>query len=280
MFYSYKNLPIALEAYNSSGIKNCEYSYYNFVAQNVSLNVNPNANFAFSVNYKKPYRGFNTQGLASTIQLNFVSQVPYDNIFFDNIFAENGIKNNYKIALGDSIFESGYLRSFNVSIEPNNLIQNQAEFIFYNTGYNGFTGNTPNENYPINSTSGYYYAHGTNTLIAFDDNYNEFSKHQIKKIDLNYSANIQAIYDLNTTYPSRVIYNKEEIDLLVDLDSYKVGIRDINNIINGTKIIYTGVSGASTGIEIFLKTGYLMNKNFNTRPNDIINSRISLKYFI
>ena len=138
MFYSHKNLPITLEAYNSSGIKDCEYSYYNFVAQNASLSINPSANFTFPVNYKKPYRGFNTEGLTSTIQLSFISQVPYDNVFFDNIFAENGIKNNFKIAFGDSVFESGYLRSFSASIEPNNLIQNQAEFIFYNTGTNGF----------------------------------------------------------------------------------------------------------------------------------------------
>jgi len=280
MFYSHKNLPITLEAYNSSGIKDCEYSYYNFIAQNVSLNINPNANFAFPVNYKKPYRGFNNQGLTSTIQLNFISQVPYDNVFFDNIFAENGIKNNFKMAFGDSIFQSGYLKSFSASIEPNSLIQNQAEFVFYNTGTNGFTGSVGNENYPINSTSGYYYAHGANTLIAFKDNYNEFSKHQVKRMDFNYSADVQAIYDIDTIYPSRVIYNKEQIDLTVDLDTYGVGIRDINNVISGTKIIYTGMVSPSNGIEIFLKTGYLMNKNFNTKPNDIINSRISLKYFI
>jgi len=280
MFYSHKNLPITLQAYNVSGIKDCEYPYYNFVAQNVSLNINPNANFAFSVDYKKPYRGFNTQGLISTIQLSFISQVPYDNVFFDNIFAENGIKNNFKISFGDSIFESGYLRSFSASIDPNNLIQNQAEFVFYNTGLNGFIGNGGNENYPINSTSGDYYAHGTNTLIAFNDNYNEFSKHQVKRMDFNYSADLQPVYGIDTIYPSRVIYNKEQIDLTVDLDTYNVGIRDINNVINGTKIIYTGMTSPSNGIEIFLKTGYLMNKNFNTKPNDIINSRISLKYFI
>lgn len=280
MFYSHKNLPIILQAYNASGNKDYKYPYYNFVAQNVSLNINPSANFAFAVNYKKPYRGFNSQGLTSTIQLNFISQVPYDNIFFDNIFAENGIKNNFKITLGDSVFESGYLRSFSASIEPNNLIQNQAEFIFYNTGTNGFTGSGGNENYPINSTSGYYYAHGANTLIAFKDDYNEFNKHQVKRMDFSYSANVQAVYDIDTTYPSRVIYNKEEINLNVDLDTYNVGIRDINNVISGTKIVYTGMMSPSTGMEIFLKNGYLINKNFNTKPNDIINSRISLKYFI
>jgi len=280
MFYSHKNLPITLKAYNASGILDLKYPNYSFVAQNVSLNINPNANFIFSVDYKKPYRGINAQGLTSTIQVNFISQVPYDKVFFDNIFAENGVKNNFKMTFGDSTFESGYLKSFNASIEPNNLIQNQAEFVFYNTGINGFTGSGGNENYSINSTSGYYYAHGANTLIAFKDDYNEFSKHQVKRIDFSYSANIQPIYDIDTTYPSRIIYNKEEIDLAVDLDTYGVGIRDINNVISGTKIIYTGMASPSSGIEIFLKNGYLMNKNFNTKPNDIINSRISLKYFI
>jgi hypothetical protein len=272
MFYSHKNLPISLESY---GIVD---SSYNFVAQNVSLNINPNANFTFPVNYKKPHRGFNTQGLTSTINLNFISQIPYDNIFFDNILAENGIKNNFKITLGDSVFESGYLRSFSASIEPNNLIQNQAEFIFYNTGTNGFTGSFGNESYPINAPQ--YYAHGANTLIAFKDDYNEFSKHEIKRIDFNYSANVQAVYDIDRTYPSRVIYNKEEIDLTVDLDTYGVGIRDINNIISQTKIVYNGMASPSSVIQIFLRNGYLMNKNFNTKSNDIINSRISLKYFI
>lgn len=280
MFYSHKNLPITLEAYNASGILDLKYPNYSFVAQNVSLNINPSANFTFLVDYRKPYRGFNTQGLTSTIQLNFISQIPYDKVFFDNIFAESGIKNNFKMTFGDSIFQSGYLRSFSASIEPNNLIQNQAEFIFYNTGINGFTGNVGNEAYCIDSTSEYYYAHGANTLIAFNDDYNEFSKHQVKGIDFNYSADIQAIYDINTIYPSRIIYNKEQIDLVVNLDTYGVGIRDINNVISGTKIIYTGTTSPSSGIEIFLKTGYLMNKNFNTKPNDIINSRISLKYFI
>jgi hypothetical protein len=268
------------EAYSASGILDLKYPNYSFVAQNVSLNVNPSANFTFSVDYKKPYRGINTQGLTSIIQLNFISQVPYDKVFFDNIFAESGIKNNFKMTFGDSIFQSGYLKSFNASIEPNNLIQNQAEFVFYNTGINGFTGSLGNKNYSINSTSGDYYAHGANTLIAFKDGHNEFSKHQVKRIDFNYSADIQTVYDINTIYPSRVIYNKEQIDLTVDLDTYGVGIRDINNVISGTKIIYTGMVSPSNGIEIFLKNGYLMNKNFNTKPNDIINSRISLKYFI
>lgn len=280
MFHSYKNLPITLEGYNVSGIKDCEYSYYNFVAQSVAVGINPNANFTFPVNYKKPYRGFNTEGLATTIQINFISQVPYDNLFFNNIFAENGIKNNFKIAFGDSLFESGYLRSFNASIEPNNLIQNQAEFIFFNNGINDFTGNAGLENYPINSNEKYFYAHGANTLIAFNDAYNELNKHQVKRIDFSYSANIQPIYDLNTIYPSRVIYNKEEINLNIDLDIYGTSIRDINNIISGTKIIYTGATSPSNGIEIFLKTGYVVNKNLNTKVNDIINSRISLKYFI
>lgn len=279
MFYSHKNLPITLESYNTSGSLDLKYNAYNFVAQNVSLNINPSANFTFSVNYKKPHRAFNTQGLTSTISINFISQVPHDYVFFNNIFAENGVKNNFKMTFGDSIFQSGYLRSFSASIESNNLIQNQAEFIFYNTGSNGFTGNVGNQTYYLDSISGYY-AHGANTLIAFSDDYNEFSKHQVKRMDFNYSATLQAVYNINTVYPSRVIYNKEEIDLTVDLDTYGVGIRDINNIINQTKIVYSGMAFPSTGIEISLKSGYLMNKNFTTKSNDIINSRISLKYFI
>jgi len=117
-------------------------------------------------------------------------------------------------------------------------------------------------------------------LIAFNDAYNEYSKHEVQKVDFSYNANIQPIYDINTIYPSRVAFNKEEIELNVELDSYGLGIRNINNIIDGTKIVYTGYQGSSNGIELYLRSGYLISKNFNAKVNDIINSRISLKYFI
>lgn len=280
MFYSYKNFPITIESYDVSGRKNCEFADYTLVAQNISLSTSPNANFTFPLKSKKPYRGFNTEGLTSTIQIAFISQTPYDNMFFNNIFCESGIKHNFKIQCGDSLFESGYLRSFTASINPNNLIQNQAEFIFFNTGNSNFNGSSGFRNYPVNSNNSSYFSHGVNTMIAFNDGYNEFNKHEIRSIDFNYRANIQPIYDVDTTYPSRVIFNREEIDLNVDLDQYELYIRDINNIISGTKIIYTGLHMNSTGIEIYLKSGFLINKNYSARLNDVINSRISLKYFI
>lgn len=280
MFYSYKDFPISIESFNLSGIKNSSYSDYTFVAQSVALNINPSVNFTFPINQKKNYRGFNTEGLTSTIQVNFVGQVPYDNIFFNNILAENGLKHNFKITCGDSVFESGYLRSFNTSVDPNNLVQHQAEFIFFQTGSGGFTGSSGIVNYPVQSDNSSFYMHGANTLIAFSDTTNEFSRHQIRRMDINYTANIQPIYDIGDNYPSRVVFNREEIDLNVDLDTYSTYIRDINNTITGTKIVYTGALNASSGIGILLRSGYLINKNFNIRGNDIINSRISLKYFI
>ena len=77
---------------------------------------------------------------------------------------------------------------------------------------------------------------------------------------------------------SESIYNKEKIDLSVDLDTYGVGIRDINNVISGTKIIYTGTTSPSNGLEIFLKTGYLMNKNFNNSVKVVKKISSSKKY--
>lgn len=282
MFYSYKNFPISLESYNLSGQRNLTYSGYDFVAQNITLNLNPNANFTFPIDGRKPYRSFNTDGITSTIQINFIGQIPYDNIFYNNILLQNGIKHNYKITCGNSVFESGYLRSFNTSVDPNNLVQHQAEFIFFSTGVGGFTGSSGTTEYPMVSNNYNYsfYMHGANTLIAFSDNYNELGRHQVRRMDINYNANIQPIYDIGYSYPSRVIFNREEIDINIDLDSYDTSIRDMNNVISGTKIVYTGNVGVSTGIGIFLRSGYLMNKNFNTRPNDVINSRLLIKYFI
>lgn len=280
MFYSYKNFPISLESYNLSGQKISTFGSYNFVAQNITLNLNPNANFTFPVDGRKAYRSFNTEGITSTIQINFIGQVPYDNIFYNSILLENGIKHNYKITCGDSIFESGYLRSLNTSVDPNNLVQHQAEFVFFNTGVGGFTGSSGVIGYPVESDNSSFYMHGANTLIAFSDNYNELGRHQVRRMDINYNANIQPIYDIGYNYPSRVIFNREEIDINIDLDSYDISIRDMNNVISGTKIVYTGKAGISTGIGIFLRSGYLMNKTFNTRPNDVINSRLLIKYFI
>jgi len=280
MFYSYKNFPVSLESYNLSGQRSLTYSTYNFVAQNVTLNLNSNANFTFPIDGKKAYRGFNTEGISSTIQINFVGQIPYDNIFYNNILLENGIKHNYKIICGDSVFESGYLRSLNTSVDPNNLVQHQAEFIFFNTGAGGFTGSSGILEYPVESNNSSFYMHGANTLIAFSDNYNELGRHQVRRMDINYNATIQPIYNIGYNYPSRVIFNKEEIDLNIDLDSYDISIRDMNNVISGTKIVYTGKAGESTGIGIFLRSGYLMSKTFNIKPNDIINSRLLIKYFI
>jgi hypothetical protein len=280
MFYSYKNFPILIESFDISGQKNPTYSDYTCVAQNVSLNINPSANFTFPINQKKSYKGYNTEGLTSTIQINFIGQIPYDNIFFNNILSENAIKHNFKITCGDSVFQSGYLRSFNTSVDPNSLVQHQAEFVFFNTGVGGFTGSSGISDYPVESNNSSFYMHGANTLIAFSDTDNEFNRHQIRRMDINYSANIQPIYNLNENYPSRVIFNREEIDLNIDLDTYSVYMREINNTITGTKIVYTGTANVSSGIGILLRSGYLINKNFNLRSNDIINSRIALKYFI
>lgn len=280
MFYSYKNFPITIESFNISGVKNSAFGDYTFIAQNINLNINPNADFTFNIDNKKPYRGINKEGLTSTVQINFLSQVPYDYMFLNNIFSESGIKNNFKLRCGDSIFESGYLRSYGFSINPHSVINNQAEFVFFQTGLNEFTGNLGLSNFTVSSDDNSFFPHASNTLIAFNDSYNEFNKHDIRRIEFNYSAEIEPIYNINTIYPYRVIYNREQIDLNIDLDVYKINIRDINNIIDGTKIILTGNGQSASGIQIYLRSGYLLNKNLNSRVNDIINSRISLRYYI
>ena len=237
MFYSYKNLPLTIESFNNLGIKNLSFGDYTFIAENINLNINPNVDFTFNIDNKKPYRGINKQGLVSTVQMNFLSQAPYDYMFFNNIFLESGIKNNFKLKCGNVIFESGYLSSYSFSVNPHLLVENQAEFVFFQTGLNEFTGSSGLSNYSINSDNNSFFPHASNTLIAFNDLYNELSKHDIRRIDFNYSADIEPIYNINTIYPYRVIYNKEQIDLDLDLDIYKINIRDVNNTISGTKII-------------------------------------------
>ena len=95
MFYSYKNFPITIESFDVSGRKNCEFADYTCIAQSLSLATNPNANFTFPLKSKKPHRGFNTDGLTSTIQMNFISQVPYDYMFFNNILIFSAVNRIY-----------------------------------------------------------------------------------------------------------------------------------------------------------------------------------------
>lgn len=280
MFYSYKNFGIKIESFTSSGTRPDEYNSYDCIAENLIIDTNPNADFSFQIDKKTPYRGINTNGITCVLSINFINQTPNDYIFLNNILLPSGKKNNFLITCGNASFTSGYLRSFSMSIDPNDLIKNQAEFIFFGRGRNslingittGFTDITGNNSY----------GHGSLANISFNDNANEFSDHDIRKIDIAYKADITPIYNINETYPARVIFNKEQVDLNAELDYYGLYIRNINSTIETTNINISGLSSGDnpTGIEFILKSGFLVNKNYSTKVNDVINSRISLKYFI
>lgn len=280
MFYSYKNFPISIESFNKFGTLSPTYNSYNFIAQNLSLDINPNADFAYFIDRKIPSTGINSEGLNAVIGISFLSQTPNDYIFLNNILITGGEKNNFKIKCGNTTYTSGYLRSYNISADPNGLIQSQAEFIFYSTpSTNSFYGEGVST-YDIWPEKQNYYSHGSTTTISFSDSFNEFSNHDVRKIDFSYKADIQPIYCLENIYPSRVAFNKEQIDLFVELDTYDTSIRNINNIINTTTIVYGTFSNQNVNTSIALSSGYLVGKNFSIRTNDIINSRISLKYHI
>ena len=283
MFYSYKNLPIQIDRFTTSGSRANDYNTYDCVADNLVIDINPNADFSFQIERKTPYRGVNTNGATSVISINFISQIPNDYIFLNNILLQSGQKNNFSIKCGNSTFTSGYLRSFGMSIDPHSLVKNQAEFVFFNFGSDGLTQSLPISYTGVTGVNTNSYAHGSLANIYFNDNYNEFSNHDIKKLDFTYKADITPIYNINETYPHRVVFSKEQIDLSAELDVYNLNIRNINNIIENTNIILSGLSGIRsnpTGINFQLKSGFLMSKNYNVKVNDILNSRISLKYFI
>jgi len=280
MFYSYKNFPISIQSFNKYGIAPALYNQYNFTAQNISLEINPNAGFAYIVNQKHPFRGNNADGLAAVINVSFLSQAPKDYIFINNILKTGGDKDNFKITCGNAIFNSGYLRSYNISADPDNMISSQAEFVFYSVTNSQFNGTLGVDSYDVGVNQQNFYSHGSSTTLIFQDNSNEFSSHDIRKIDLSYKADVQPIYTLEKTYPHRVVYNEEQIDLFVELNTYDMNIRNINSLINNTNINYASPWSGDAKISMNLKSGYLVGKNFSLRTNDIINSRISLKYHI
>ena len=280
MFYSFKNLPIVVTGNNSG---------YQFNAQNIKLTINPNLDFSFKVQDKKPFKSSISQGLNTVVALNYIGEIPKENIFLNNIVSPSGEKYFYTLCFGSGIFESGYLRSYSFGVSPNSVITNNLEFIFYNTG-SGFNPNfitnlqASNPSWQLDQ----YGITGRNMSLAEDFSFKLWENNnlildtisgEVLNFNFDYKADINTVYRIGESYPYRVHYNKEEINLNTSLNYSDYVMMDSNTNYSGL-ISLKNLSNTNLSSSVSLNSGFLINKDFDLRSDSIINTRISLKYYI
>jgi hypothetical protein len=280
MFYSFKDLPIVVTGNNSG---------YQFNAQNIKLTINPNLDFLFKIGDKRPFRSIASQGLTTTIALSYLAEIPKENIFLNNIVSPSGQKYFYTLCFGSGIFESGYLRSYSFEVAPNSIVRNNLEFVFYSTG-SGFNPNLIT-NLQSNNPSwqlDQYGITGRNTSAAEDFSFKLWENNnlildtlsgEVLNFNFDYKADINAVYRMNESYPYRVLYNKEEINLNTLFNYSDYIMMDSNTNYSGL-ISLKNLNNTNLSSNISLNSGYLVNKDFDLKSDSVINTRISLKYYI
>jgi hypothetical protein len=280
MFYSFKDLPIVVTGNNSG---------YQFNAQNIKLTINPNLDFSFKIGDKRPFRSIASQGLTTTIALSYLAEIPKENIFLNNIVSPSGQKYFYTLCFGSGIFESGYLRSYSFEVVPNSIVRNNLEFVFYSTG-SGFNPNLIT-NLQSNNPSwqlDQYGITGRNTSAAEDFSFKLWENNnlildtlsgEVLNFNFDYKADINAVYRMNESYPYRVLYNKEEINLNTLFNYSDYIMMDSNTNYSGL-ISLKNLNNTNLSSNISLNSGYLVNKDFDLKSDSVINTRISLKYYI
>jgi hypothetical protein len=280
MFYSFKDLPIVVTGNNSG---------YQFNAQNIKLTINPNLDFSFKIGDKRPFRSIASQGLTTTIALSYLAEIPKENIFLNNIVSPSGQKYFYTLCFGSGVFESGYLRSYSFEVVPNSIVRNNLEFVFYSTG-SGFNPNLIT-NLQSNNPSwqlDQYGITGRNTSAAEDFSFKLWENNnlildtlsgEVLNFNFDYKADINAVYRMNESYPYRVLYNKEEINLNTLFNYSDYIMMDSNTNYSGL-ISLKNLNNTNLSSNISLNSGYLVNKDFDLKSDSVINTRISLKYYI
>lgn len=222
----------------------------------------------------------------------------------------NEVMKKYTLAFGSGIFQRSYLKSYSFEVTPNNIIKSNISFISYSpfSGYNAnFIPNLQNlgvgNTYKINTANNSQ----RNWCPAENFNFKLFEKHitgisdnkivdsisgNLLKYNYIYKADIQPVYRFTERYPYRVIYNKEEISMEVDIDyqnfsildplfyTYKVQM-EINNFSDSILQPRGGGSNIHYGnCFLELESGALVTRQANVRNNDIVNNRFSLKYYV
>jgi len=280
MFYSFKDLPIVVTGNNSG---------YQFNAQNIKLTINPNLDFSFKIGDKRPFRSIASQGLTTTIALSYLAEIPKENIFLNNIVSPSGQKYFYTLCFGSGVFESGYLRSYSFEVVPNSIVRNNLEFVFYSTG-SGFNPNLIT-NLQSNNPSwqlDQYGITGRNTSAAEDFSFKLWENNnlildtlsgEVLNFNFDYKADINAVYRMDESYPYRVFYNKEEINLNTLFNYSDYVMMDSNTNYSGL-ISLKNLNNTNLSSNISLNSGYLVNKDFDLKTDNVINTRISLKYYI
>jgi hypothetical protein len=280
MFYSFKDLPIVVTGNNSG---------YQFNAQNIKLTINPNLDFSFKIGDKRPFRSIASQGLTTTIALSYLAEIPKENIFLNNIVSPSGQKYFYTLCFGSGVFESGYLRSYSFEVVPNSIVRNNLEFVFYSTG-SGFNPNliTNLQNNNPSWQLDQYGITGRNTSAAEDFSFKLWENNnlildtlsgEVLNFNFDYKADINAVYRMNESYPYRVLYNKEEINLNTLFNYSDYIMMDSNTNYSGL-ISLKNLNNTNLSSNISLNSGYLVNKDFDLKTDNVINTRISLKYYI
>ena len=226
----------------------------------------------------------------------------------------NNVMKKYNLIFGSGIFTRSYIKSYSFEVTPNNIIKNNISFITYNP-FSGFDNNITNylktkgvgNIYKIDSTKNI----SNNWCPAESFNFKLYEKYiptgspiEIKILDsesgnllrygYSYKADIQPVYRNTERYPYRVIYNKEEITMDIDVDYQDLWINEplyynytseltIKNLL-GDKLYVSAVASDSNyshyGCQFKMESGILFGIQSSVKTNDIMNNRISLKYYV
>ena len=262
MIHTYKNAPLTLAKYRTTGVSGESFilSTQSFLCESVEASLQSNVQpsyldgFQFATDYSPTDL---VQGSLS-ITYYLTGQDLLRDYFDDN---DSRISGNF----GGMFFKEGKMSSYSIAGQPNQPIKVNAEIVFFDQLSGTFTpSDTPAEEVQVPNFYNFQFTNNSQDEIG-----------NVNILNFNYSLNneIIPVKHLNSTLPDSLLVSQRNSQLQAEID-----------IVSGT----LPTSGLKVDLSLDLKdfggnaiyslpiTGVLNSKNISTSIDDIVRSNISV----
>lgn len=250
MFHTYKNIKVLIDG-NYYYCQNAAISEVGNIAPSYNINGKYNTNFVPE------------NGIGGSLKLSYL--LTGKDTLTNNISDETSIiSGNF----GGLSFQSGYLRSYGFSLEPNNPVTINAEIVFFDS-ING----TFNPNYEIAPTLPCLNVADVKILNVPGNTIGNIDN--VVNLNYNYTIDVQPQYNIGQTIPERVVFGPK--DITIDITSDKTNaFLPVSGFKTTLRTVLTHPENSNI-TQNFDCRGVLFQKDFSSSANNILINKISIR---
>jgi hypothetical protein len=249
-FFTYKNTKLLL-----NGIP-----YY---ANNASLSEIGAIEPSYIIDNKNSNNYVAENGIGGSLRFSYL--LTGQDSLVDNISSEDSIiSGNF----GGLYFQSGYLRSYGFTLEPNNPVTVNAEIVFFDSISGNFSPNyeIAPELLCLNVANATVYDAPGNSVGTINN---------VTNLNYSYNIDIHPQYNIGQTIPERVVFGQKEVNVDITSDKTNAFLPVSGQTISLRAKLTHPVD--STISQNFDCKGILFQKEFNVGANNILVNKISIR---